>query len=345
MGRKLFQILKSKSGMAVLFIAFLLVVYFILKSTGAKPVSAGKGKSGIYVQKTPEVKIEDDIPGLKNSPSIAKPPVIIKKKFRKEIKKRQRKLILPIDLYTAKPSKNDINPENYAPFGRLVKCELVITIDSSRIDTPIIAMVIEDLVHNGVVIIPAGTELHGTASTGNMRDRIASNGNWVFVWRTRDGNNGLELKIKGMALDMEESVNRGQWAITDGSAGLRGRVIDTTEWSTLMAIAATFISGVGEGMAQRIYTTDGNFTEQSYGGTFKDAFGKGMERAANVYAQQMLKTITRDGVFVRVPAGKQFYLYIQDTVNLDNAEIGGTKIKISNVIKTKRSFKLAGRRR
>ncbi|MEQ1854735.1 MAG: hypothetical protein ABMA01_24470, partial [Chthoniobacteraceae bacterium] len=44
------------------------------------------------------------------------------------------------------------------------------------------------------------------------------------------------------------------------------------------------------------------------------------------YAQQIQQTIERDGFYVRVPAGKQFYLYITQTVDRAEAQIGGTSI-------------------
>lgn len=329
MGSTIFKFIKTPAGYGIMFLIAVLVIFIIMKSRKPAKTPDPDGTKKIYVQDTPEVKIDDDLPELetpeKKSPD--KPKKVSMKSTKRYYRHISRPVILPIDLYTSKTSKSEINPENYAPFGRLVKCQLVVTIDSSRIDTPIIAMVLEDLDHNGVCIIPAGTEVHGTASGGNMRDRIASDGSWKFVWRTRTGDNGLELEVKGLALDMEHAIDRNQWGITDGSAGLKGRVINTTDWAQLMAVAATFVSGLGEGMAQQIYTTDGATSQYSYGGTFNDALGKGLEKAANLYAQQMLQTITRDGVFVRVPAGKQFYLYIQQTINLDDAVIGGSKIK------------------
>ena len=53
--------------------------------------------------------------------------------------------------------------KNYAPFGRLIPSELIVTVDSSSIQTPIIGLVTEDICHNGRLIIPAGTEVHGNA--------------------------------------------------------------------------------------------------------------------------------------------------------------------------------------
>lgn len=46
----------------------------------------------------------------------------------------------------------------HAPTGRLLRCQLVNTIDSSSIDTPIIALVAADLWHGGELVVPTGTE-------------------------------------------------------------------------------------------------------------------------------------------------------------------------------------------
>src|SRR3546814_16942663 len=60
----------------------------------------------------------------------------------------------------------------YAPFGRLIPCETVITVDSSSIRTPIVGLITEDVYHAGQLVIPAGTEVHGTAQTDRKRERI-----------------------------------------------------------------------------------------------------------------------------------------------------------------------------
>ena len=55
-------------------------------------------------------------------------------------KKKTPKGLAPISLYS--DSATQIAPdsvsEDYAPFGRLIQCELVITVDSSAIETPIV---------------------------------------------------------------------------------------------------------------------------------------------------------------------------------------------------------------
>ena len=125
--------------------------------------------------------------------------------------------VLPISLFAETPqSEQKQLSKNYAPFGRLIPCELIVTVDSSGIQTPIIGLVTEDIYHNGRLIIPAGTEVHGKAQTDRSRERIASGNNWTLVWSS-----GEELRLSGIALDREADPGGDGWGITDGSAGLR----------------------------------------------------------------------------------------------------------------------------
>ena len=46
------------------------------------------------------------------------------------------------------------------------------------------------------------------------------------------------------------------------------------------------------------------------------------------YASQIQQSIERDGFYVRVPAGKQFYLYVTQTMDRADAKIGGEPVAI-----------------
>lgn len=205
--------------------------------------------------------------------------------------------------------------EDFAPFGRLIPCELVITVDSSSIQTPIIGLVTEDIFHHGQLIIPAGTEVHGTAEIDRARERIASNGRWTLVWQ-----NGQELNVTGLALDHERDPGTGAWGITDGSAGLRGKLLKTDNLAEVKLYVAALLSGAAEAFTDREITAFGSFALPS----LQNAPLKGAQAVLDRYAQQILNAIERDGFYVRVPAGKQFYLYITQTVDEDDAKIGGT---------------------
>ena len=124
----------------------------------------------------------------------------------------------------------------FLPYGRLLRCELVNTVDSSNIDTPIIGLIIEDAWNDGRVIIPAGTEVHGVAQKSPVRERIGAGWQWFLVFQ-----DGRELPISGTVLD-HAPKNPDSWAESDGSAGLRGFVMKSDKYAEAKAILAAMIS-------------------------------------------------------------------------------------------------------
>jgi hypothetical protein len=228
--------------------------------------------------------------------------------------------ITPISLY-AERAADEREPKPlgklYAPYGRLIPCELIVTVDSSSIQTPIIGLITEDIYHDGRLIIPAGTEVHGTAQTDHTRERIASSGEWTLVWQT-----GEELRLAGIALDREKNPSGDGWGITDGSAGLRGRVLKTDDLAEIKLFAATFLSGAASALTDKEHTLFGSQVSPS----LQNAPLKGAQDVLGVYAQQILDSIQRDGFYVRVPAGKEFYLYVMQTIDKSDAVAGGTRL-------------------
>jgi hypothetical protein len=214
----------------------------------------------------------------------------------------------PSRIVTPKPT----NPV-YAPYGRLIPCETVITVDSASIQTPIIGLITEDIYHGGRLVIPAGTEVHGTAQTDRLRERIASGGGWTLVWRT-----GEELRLKGIALDREFANDQAGWGITDGSAGLRGRVIKSDDLAEIKLFAATLLSGAAAALTEKETTLFGSIDRRS----LNNAPLKGAQDVLQVFAQRIHEAIQRDGFYVRVASGKQFYLYVLQTIDRNEAVIG-----------------------
>ena len=155
--------------------------------------------------------------------------------------------VLPILLYHGNGEQTEVS-DTYAPYGRMIPCETVITIDSAKIETPIIGFVTEDVWHDGKLIIPAGAEVHGKAQVDPSRERIASDNSWILVWRTTDRMNGAELPLHGVALDMERNETTGTWQLTDGSAGLKGDILKTDNWAEIKLFAATFLSAATTGL-------------------------------------------------------------------------------------------------
>ncbi|HVT94068.1 MAG TPA: TrbI/VirB10 family protein [Bryobacteraceae bacterium] len=239
--------------------------------------------------------------------------------------------VLPISLVAiAAVETGPALSKTYAPFGRLIPCETVITIESSKLDTPVIGLVTEDVWHNGELVIPAGAEVHGRASLDRARERVAVSGKWVVVWRDGSPLNGTELVLNGIALDRAKDDVTGEFGLRDGSAGLLGDLVKTDDLQEIKLFASTFLAGFAGGLQplQNQGTILGGIAQVPIA-SGRNAALQGTADVLNAYARQIQEAIARDGFFVRVPAGKQFYLYVTETVdvakgtrgNVANAEI------------------------
>jgi len=232
---------------------------------------------------------------------------------------RQAELLAPISLF-ADSTAGVVRPKKlsavYAPFGRLIPCETVVTVDSSSLETPIIGLVTENIYFGGKLIIPAGTEVHGMAQTDRQRDRIATTTSWTLVWQ-----DGEEMQLKAVALDREfdNNTNQSGWAITDGSAGLRGEVIKSDNMADIKLFAATFLSGAASALTEKQETVFGPINSP----TLNNAPFAGAQAVLQTYAQQIYDSIQKNGFYVRVPSGKQFYLYVLQTIDRADASFGG----------------------
>jgi hypothetical protein len=220
----------------------------------------------------------------------------------------------PISLYNQVPSaKTKHLSQLYAPFGRLIPCELIVTVDSSTIRTPIIGLVTEDVYFGGHLIIPAATEVHGVAQVDRVRERIGSDNKWTLVIQ-----DGEELTLTGIALDRDTDTNGAGWGITDGSAGLRGELIKSDDMAEIKLFAASFLSAAASTLNQNQQTLLGY---QLLPNTQNAALA-GAQSVLGAYANQIFDSIQRDGFYVRVPAGKEFYIYVTQTIDRDDAAIG-----------------------
>ena len=319
--RKFLNFLRSKTGLLILFLLATCVVLILANSRknfgkDASQVN-GKPEASDAESKKPQLieRITRDMVPFrpptaedktrKVTPTTAKRP---------EVEAPS----LPAISIVAETPSNERKPkelsEDFAPFGRLIQCELIVTVDSSSINTPVIGLVTENVYHHGHLIIPVGTEVHGSAQVDRVRERIASDGRWTLVWQT-----GEDLRVSGLALDREKGADGDGWGITDGSAGLRGRLLKRDDLAEIKMFAATLLSGAAEAFTEKRSTAFGSFAVPS----LTNAPLKGAQSVLDRYANQIQQSIERDGFYVRVPAGKQFYLYVTQTMDRADAKIGG----------------------
>lgn len=310
----------SKTGTFLVFLILLGVAYLLYWRLNPPPKTATTAKlDGPENRKSQVVEtitrgMTAFNPPKEGTPKPAPAPVIEKKKEDKPPE------LPPISLFADSPqpqAEDQILGDDFAPYGRLIQCELVVTVDSSSINTPIIGLVTDDVWHNGRLIVPAGTEVHGAAKVDRVRERIASSGRWTLVWQA-----GEELALSGIALDREKEHDTEGWGITDGSAGLRGQLLKSDDLAEIKLFAATFLSGAASGLTEKERTIFGSQAVPS----LQNAPLTGAQQVLGVYAKQILDTIQRDGFYVRVPAGKQFYLYVTQTLDRKKATLGGTRL-------------------
>lgn len=227
--------------------------------------------------------------------------------------------VLPLTLFAAAPEPARSPTLPSAPYGRLIPCETIVALESNRLETPVIGLVSENVWHDGNLVIPAGAEVHGRAALDRTRERLAAQGAWRIVWRTPGRDNGTELSVEGLALDREFDGSMGTWGEHDGSAGLRGRVVKTQDERELKLFAATFLATATAAL-QDTRMTAGLLGETSVpAATVRNATLAGTSAVLREYAQQIREAITRDGLYLHVPAGKPFYLYVTQTLDLSQA--------------------------
>ena len=355
--RSVANFLKSKFG---LFVVFVLVLFSGLGIYGKQQADArqasklaaqnpkkvevgqvrlplNKGlESGVPQQVRPSAGPQDEqnptspeiVPFRQSPPPPAPPPVpvpvspsvtVAPKAEPKPKKIRYASLLASYEVIPAKVGRlAPTAPEKFMPFGTLLKCKLVNTVDSANLETPVIALLLEDVWQNGKKVVPANTLLHGTARAGRMRDRVTATGTWRFVWQ-----DGRELTFNGVALDREYDHDIDGYGITDGSGGIKGRLMATDDLQELKMLASAALSGFARGTQERTQTALGTTLTGSVSNGVREGLGEVFE----LYAKRTLKDIEENGTFVRVAAGKEFYVYVLEPVDSQKASVGGIKLR------------------
>ena len=221
--------------------------------------------------------------------------------------------------------------DRFAPYGRLLACKMINTVESGDADTPLIAVVMEDLWWINAkgekkLIIPAGTEVFGKVNGAKpQRNRLTTDGNFVLVWQATSDMVGFELQLRGIALEKSTYPdNRMLAAITDMSAGIPGQVISNENLSKFLMYTLAFGQGLAQGYQTNEVYTDSGVTITTQDGTTKNAMARGAETLAQVMLQDVSQMIAKESYYIRVASGTEFYIFIQQVINLDDAQIADT---------------------
>jgi Bacterial conjugation TrbI-like protein len=209
------------------------------------------------------------------------------------------------------------DPSLFLPRATLIPCALILTVDSSSRDTPVLGEVTQDVkaFGTGNVVIPAGTLVAAFASPNRVRDRIEVKGSWLLIFVKT----GKEYEFRGIACDHIYDQDLGHYGLTDGSAGLHGQIFYTDRYAELKAFGAAALAGVAQGFQ----TVQGNY----YGGnnlqhTPENAGLQGMSNVMELMVQKYMNANDGDETYVRVPASKEFYVFTTSVIEPDRASVG-----------------------
>jgi hypothetical protein len=194
-------------------------------------------------------------------------------------------------------------PNAWLPPATFIPCALVNTVESSHINTPVVGEVLRDVYQNGHLIIPAGSGVSSFAGSGAVRDRIEVAGIWLIVYP-----DGRHLRVHGIACDREANPSNQQFGTEDGSAGLQGDLVESDHWANAKAFIALLMTATMQtGTAVATSTLQTSHTTGVVG--LPDT-----TPILAKYLDQLLNGETGDGRFVRVPASKEFYVFVTETV-------------------------------
>ena len=221
--------------------------------------------------------------------------------------------------------------ERYAPYGRLLNCKLVNTLESNVEGTPLIAMVIEDLWWVNAkgerkLIIPAGTEVHGRMGSC-VRNRMMASGNFILVWQLTSGEVGMELQLNGRVLEKSNQAgNKNLATITDMAAGIPGRVMNNTNLNEMLQYTMAFVQGLSAGFqSTRTYDNGSTIIHENDGST-KNALASAFQQMSEVALENISDKINKESYYIRVAAGTEFYLYIEQVTNVEKAAIADSAL-------------------
>lgn len=191
------------------------------------------------------------------------------------------------------------------PPGVLVPCRLFNGIESNLPDTPLIAHVLADIRVNGKVVVPTGSQVHGTVRVDDHRNRVMTGSSWQLVTPR-----GKVIKVSGVGLTRDYDSRRDVYGSSDGFAGIGGVEVRQDQQASKRFFAGTGLAAVSKLSQQRNPTLFGDQVVASLGNSVME----GGASVANEYARMKLKEIEKNKPFIRVAAGTEFYLYTQHQV-------------------------------
>jgi hypothetical protein len=179
-------------------------------------------------------------------------------------------------------------------------------------NTPVVGKVEHDVICvNGldkdgnqrrVINIPAGTVVSCFANGGSVRDRIEVAGTWLFVFP-----DNRSLKVDGIACNREADPSTMQFGDEDGSAGLKGELVESNHWANAQAFLALLMTTANQAITAGV----SGALSRGYGG------GVALPDTSAIqakYLDQLFNGQNGDARYVHVGASTEFYIFPTVTI-------------------------------
>jgi hypothetical protein len=320
-------------GLATLLITGIVCAVWYWKPGGQRQIVERTREIGDGITQPAQTITRNFVPALPmtREKPVAQAPIIRAAPLEEKASPR----LASLTVVSAEPQAEPTGPDGpqgaYAPAFRMVQCQLVNTVDSSDLQTPIVGLVTADVWWNGKKIKAANSEVHTQAAVDTVRERISSRGDITFILNEPSGL-GRELVVSGTVLDMERDDALDSYGISDGSAGLRGEVIKTRKYDEIKFWAASILSAAAGSASNvfgnRVYTNNNSLGLSALQNGVVSPVSAGTQAAVDRYAQTILDAIEKDGFFIRVPAAKRFYVYVTETIDLAKARVGNDRARL-----------------
>ena len=108
--------------------------------------------------------------------------------------------------------------------------------------------------------------------------------------------------------------------------GLAGAIIRSESLDEIKLFLATALSGFSMGLQQQSTTTMGI---EHTPANARNAALTGTTQVLNQYSQEVLQAIKKDGIYVMVPPGKEFYVLVESPIDRAKARIADEPIPVA----------------
>lgn len=176
------------------------------------------------------------------------------------------------------------------PMGTKIPVTLLNNVVSLDTETPVIVSVTEDVLSEGSLFIPLDSKAYGIARLNTGSERL------FIKFSTLVLPDGQELPLSASAMDMDMVFGLG--------GDFESKEVDKTVAST----AGQFISGLASGLKDKTPTPSGAPMEP---GSLKNGILNAFTQSGMGYAEKRAKDASGIQPVMRIPAGKQFYLFLE----------------------------------